>query len=124
MSGRRKAKIGANDDGYPFETGHWAAWTNVKRMRWMQNFRDRLAVTRTAGRWVNGSDYPKGTSRRCIDDTAALENLVEREQAAKKLHAIETQMNTAADQILQTFDKTSKRSIYLPPNAILKKKDN
>lgn len=30
------------DDGYPFETGDWAKWSNEKKLAWLKNFRDKL----------------------------------------------------------------------------------
>lgn len=113
-----------NEDGYPFGTGDWARWTNVKRLNWMRNFRDRLTKDDDIlGRKLGLSD----TDLRQIEaDTAELEKIVAREQAQRKiaLLGLENEMNAASDRLLDAIDKARQKGIYLPPNTILGKKDN
>lgn len=44
MSKKKQGKKAAvrQDDGYPFDTGHWEQWSNRKRLDWMVNMRDKL----------------------------------------------------------------------------------
>ena len=120
MSKLKEASIRASDDGYPFETGNCTSCENVKRMRWMQNLRDRL--TENGGTLGKQLGFSEEEIRQIIDITAEAETLVDLEQGALDLRSLEE--NLDADQLLQTFDQTYNKPIYLPPNAILGRKDN
>ncbi|MBK8467522.1 MAG: hypothetical protein IPL32_17025 [Chloracidobacterium sp.] len=113
------------DDGYPFDTGDWARWTNVKRLNWMRNFRDRLLDEGASTHYFN-QGLTEADMMQIIADTAAMEKVVEQEQAAMKMMqaGLAQEMNTNADELLKSIDNTGRKAIYLPPNDILGKKGN
>lgn len=39
---RTKGAKARGDNGYPFDTGDWAKWSNQRRLDWMVNMRDKL----------------------------------------------------------------------------------
>lgn len=53
----------ASDGGYPFGTGHWAAWSSERRIGWAKNFRTQL----TKG----GIGKKLGLSKKQIDESVA-----------------------------------------------------
>lgn len=68
-----------DDDGYPFDTGHWERWTNVERLAWMKNFRDKLSANGNAlARKLGLTDEQVA---KIAADTAEMERTVARERA-------------------------------------------
>jgi hypothetical protein len=87
MSGqsRKRNELPRQEDGYPFDTGDWAKWTNVKRLNWLCNFRDRLrdkGATTYYKRYGLSDEQMEQMER----DVDAMEKLVEKEQAVRKLN--------------------------------------
>jgi hypothetical protein len=109
------------DDGYPFDTGDWARWTNVKRLNWLRNFRDKLRDKYKAKFGFTDEQIAKLDA-----DVAEMERVVAAEQAAMKLARIglEAEMNSNADELLKTIDTTGRKALYIPPADILGKKGN
>jgi len=70
------------DEGYPFDTGDWARWTNVKRLNWMRNLRDRLLKEGSSTHYSKNG-LTEDDMKQIVADTAAMEKVVEQEQAAK-----------------------------------------
>jgi hypothetical protein len=71
-----------DDDGYPFDTGHWASWTNVKRRDWMRNFRDRMLDEGSTTHYLRYG-FTEADMQQIVADTAAYEKVVADEQAAR-----------------------------------------
>ncbi len=63
------------DDGYPFGTGDWERWTNVKRLDWMRNFRDRMADEK-ANTYYKRFGLTDEDMQQTIADTETLEKVV------------------------------------------------
>lgn len=70
-----KKTAAQKDDGYPFDTGDWAKWSNRKRLDWMVNFRDRLADDK-ANTYYKRYGMTDQDMQQIIADTAELEKVV------------------------------------------------
>lgn len=124
MSGRKKQKRISYNPADQYSRENWAAWSNVKRLKWMHNFRDRLRE--------NNDEQARslGITTTELDqldkDVAAMEATVISEQIAHKMTeaALAREMNTHADDILKALDTTGRKSLFVPPKDILGKKDN
>lgn len=64
-----------DDNDYPFGTGHWAKWTNVERLAWMRNFRDKLR-----DKYKDKLNVSDKEIAQLNTDVAALERVVAYEQ--------------------------------------------
>lgn len=75
------------DDGYPFGTGDWARWSNVKRLKWLTDFRDQLKKDDCRGaKMFNLFDELDQIDK----DVADMEKVVEQEQADHRLGLVKT----------------------------------
>ena len=76
------SKVRKQNDGYPFDTGDWARWNNLQRLKWQKNTRDQLKK----------DDFRLAKKYGLMDrldqidkDIAEMENIVAREQAMKAM---------------------------------------
>jgi hypothetical protein len=73
---KKRNDLARKDDGYPFDTGDWAKWTNVKRLNWLRNFRDKLRDKYKTTFGVTDEQIAEMDA-----DVAAMEKIVEVEQS-------------------------------------------
>lgn len=101
----KKGELPRKDDGYPFDTGDWAKWANVKRLNWIRNFRDRLHEpnSRTYYKRYGLTDEQMA---KIEADTETMEKLVAKELAAMKIN------EAAMKSVLPDIDDSALRSAF------------
>ncbi|MEQ1605861.1 MAG: hypothetical protein ABL999_13440 [Pyrinomonadaceae bacterium] len=115
MSKKNQGKRSAvrQDDGYPFDTGDWAKWSNRKRLDWMINFRDRLA-NQKANTYYKRHGMTDKDMERIIADTEEMEKVVlgEEYNAAQTAARNAKPPRRSAEMLGQLIDDLSANDYY------------